>query len=137
MKKTKTKIVVLGTALTLLVAGGGAQAATSWQSYNKNVPSFNGYAYSYASKQTGLHGNEEINVDHKSTGGSYVVDVRAERDKGVSRNTSWKRNVGDNVSWTWYRNIVQSGSASYYRLAFSNDVSTPVSVNVKGSFKSN
>ena len=130
----KTKALVLGSALALLATGGVVQAGSSYEAYNKNVGEFNGSAYTHYQQQTGLNGTENITFNNENTGGDYTVDIRGQRNSGYSPNTNWVQNVGDNEWWDITRNIRQDADSSY-RLQISNDLSTPVKVNVYGKFK--
>jgi hypothetical protein len=133
----KTKGLILGSTLALLVAGGVAQASSSWKSYNLNVGSFNGSAYTAYSPMSGyLTTAETINVHSFTVGGDYTVDIRGQRSGGVEPNTSWIRSVGDSDNYTITRSYLNSGDFGY-RLQISNDLTTPVKVNVTGEFRTN
>ncbi|WML42056.1 hypothetical protein RCG19_10755 [Neobacillus sp. OS1-2] len=133
MKKVKS--LVLGSALALLVTGGVVQAGENWVGYNKDVGAFNGSAYTGYVGMTGyLTTGERIAFVSSNVGGDYTVDIRAQRSGGIDPNTSWIRNVGDNVKGSWER-VYLNQEGEGYRLQFSNDLSTPVKVNVTGTFK--
>lgn len=132
MKKTKS--IVLGSALTLLLTGGVVQAGPYYEGYNEDVGAFNGSAYTHYQQMTGTNGHEKITFYNEQTGGDYTVDIRGQRDSGSWKNTGWVQNVGDDEWWDINTNIIQTSDSSY-RLQFSNDLSTPVKVNVKGKFK--
>lgn len=130
----KSNIIFLGIVFLLLVTGGFVQAGQNYDSYNKDVGAYNGSAWSIYQRDSGL-GTEKITVQHKTTSGDYTVDIRAQRNNGSNRNTAWARNIGDDRFITFDRgNILQSVN-SYHRLEFSNKLTTPVKVNVVGSFK--
>jgi hypothetical protein len=131
----KVKGLVLGSALALLVTGGVVQAGEQWVGYNENVGAFNGSAYSAYSGMTGyLSFTEKISFSSYNVGGDYTVDVRAQRSGGVDPYSNWVRQVGDDEGYTINRQfLAEEGDG--YRLQFSNDLSTPVKVNVTGSFK--
>lgn len=132
MKKTKT--LVLGSALALLVTGGVVQAGSSWEDYNVNVGAFNGSAYTHYQKTIASTLTETVSFSTEKVGGDYTVDIRYQRDSGNYRSTKWVQNVGDNETWTIYSDIlVDKGDG--YRLQISNDLTTPVKVNVYGDFK--
>nr|WP_259547128.1 hypothetical protein [Heyndrickxia oleronia] len=135
MKKIKT--LVIGSAFGLLLTGGLAQASTTYQNYSLTVGAFNGSAYTSYQKLTGYATVEEtINFHSDSVGGDYTVDVRGQRNSGKDPNTKWIRNVGDNESHTITTGVLAESSSSY-RLQFSNDLTTPVKVAVKGKFRTN
>lgn len=127
----KTKPLVLGSVLALLITGGVAQAKA--KHYNEDVGAFNGSAYTGYLKQSGLNGTEEIDIFSTKVGGNYTVDMRAQRDSGADRYSKWVRDMGDNESASIKRNYIQSSDAAY-RLQISNDLSTPVKVNCYGDF---
>lgn len=130
----KTKPIVLVSALALLLTGGVVQAGHNYEDYKEDVGAFNGSAFTDYQKQTGLNGTEEISVDNDNVGGNYTVDIRAQRNNGVNRESNWMQDVGDNMSFTITRNYIQESDSSY-RLQISNDLSTPVKVEVYGMFK--
>ena len=120
-------------AFGLLITGGVAEASTTYDSYSKKVPAFNGSAYTGYQGMTGYDTKSEtIDIISKSVGGDYTVDIRAQRDSGEK--TPWQRNVGDDTSWTFYTNYLNDSDHSY-RLQLSNDLSTPVKVLATGSFR--
>lgn len=131
----KIKALVLGSAFGLLITGGIAQAKTSWQNYSEIVGAFNGSAYTdYQDVEDFTRVEAKIDIHSDSVGGDYTIDVRGQSNHGY--NTSWVRNVGDNKYYTIYTgHLVQPGLA--YRLQFSNDLTTPVKVAVKGQWKTN
>lgn len=123
------KFAVLGLALGLLAVGGAAEAGTSYSGYNTTVGKFNGSGYTaYQTKTTsGAYGN----LNSTTVGGSYTVDARMQSSTGTG---AWVRSVGDNDSRT-LPNSVSSGRSA--RAEFSNDATTPVDVQVSGSWRSN
>ncbi|MBW0934215.1 hypothetical protein [Priestia megaterium] len=131
----KGKALVLASAFGLLITGGVAQASTTFKSYSKSVPRVNGSAYTGYQKMTGYDTVlETIDVDSKSVGGDYTIDIRGQRDGGKDPNTPWIRNAGDNESYTIKTNVVNSNKYSY-RLQLSNKLATPVAVLATGSFR--
>lgn len=129
MKKNK-KFAVLGLAIGLIAFGGAAQAGTTYSSYSTTVGSYNGSGYtSYQTKATsGAYGNLSSSV----VGGSYTVDARMTSPSGGTG--SWVQSVGDNDSRSLPNSIAKGSSA---RVQFSNDLTTPVNVQVSGSWRSN
>lgn len=131
----KVKGLVLGSALALLVTGGVVQAGEKWVGYNTDVGPFNGSGYTSYSEMTGyLMFSETISVINDSVESDYVVDIRGQRNGGNYRNTDWVRNVGDKQSFEISRKILAE-AGDKYRLQISNDLTTPTTVTVKGSFK--
>ncbi|WP_026105185.1 hypothetical protein [Halalkalibacterium ligniniphilum] len=125
----KNKLAVLGLAVGLLAFGGAVQAGTSYSYYNTTVGKFNGSGYTgYQTKaSSGTYGH----LDSRSVGGSYVVDARMQASSGTG---SWVRNVTDN-DFRSLPNSVPAGTSA--RVQFSNDLDTPVDVQVTGYWRSN
>lgn len=125
----KNKLAVLGMAVGLLAFGGAVQAGTSYSGYNTTVGKFNrsGYTGYQTKAESGKYGH----LKSKSVGSSYVVDARMTASSGTG---SWVRNVSDNDSRN-LPNSVSKGKST--RVQFSNDLDTPVNVQVTGSWKSN
>ena len=129
MKKKKNRLAVLGLTVGLLAFGGAVQACTSYSGYNTTVGAFNGSGYTgYQTKaNSGAYGN----LSSGTVGGSYTVDARMQASSGTG---SWVRSVTDND----FRNLPNSvPSVTSARVQFSNDVTTPVNVQVSGSWRSN
>lgn len=129
--KFKFKSLLLGVAICS-IGSSMVYAGTSYSSYNTTVGRFNGSGYTgYQTKTTsGANGN----LRSKSVGGSYVVDARMIESNGTA--ASWRRNITDN------KNYALDGHYSHkkgdrVRVQFSNDLTTPVNVQVTGSWKSN
>lgn len=125
----KKKLVLMGLSVGLVAFGGAVQAGTSWSEYNTTVPRLNGSGYTgYQTKaSSGTYG--ELNSD--VVGGSYTVDARMQATSGTG---SWVRSITDND----YRNLpnsVPKGLSA--RVEFSNDITTPVNVQVSGKWRSN
>ncbi|RFA32138.1 hypothetical protein CAI16_18980 [Virgibacillus dokdonensis] len=129
LKLKKKKLAVLGLAVGLLAIGGTAQAGTSYSSYNTTVGKFNGNGYTgYQTKSSsGTYGDLRSNT----VGGNYVVDARMQASSGTG---SWVRNVTDNDTRSLPNSVARGSSA---RVQFSNDLTTPVNVQVTGSWRSN
>jgi hypothetical protein len=109
--------------------GGAVQAGTSWSSYNTTVGKFNGSGYTgYQTKaSSGTYGELNSSV----VGGSYTVDARMQASSGTG---SWVRSVTDS-DYRKLPNSVPSGLSA--RVEFSNDITTPVDVQVSGTWRSN
>lgn len=130
MKKNIFKGVTVASLATMLFAAT-AFAGTTSTSYNTTVGKFNGSGYSdYQTKTTGGANGW---IDSTQVGGDYVVDVRMNSSAG---NGSWLRNLDDGTSAALPGSSKQTAGSSI-RLKFSNDLTTPVNVQVKGSWKSN
>lgn len=126
---------VIGTiALTLAICasmGITAFAGNTFSSYNTTVGRFNGNGYTgYQKKATdGANGYLKSNT----VGGDYTVDVRMKCSAG---NGSWKRNITDKRNYSLASHYKQTKGKKVC-LQFSNDLTTPVAVQVSGSWKSN
>ncbi|WP_312475265.1 hypothetical protein [Neobacillus sp.] len=125
----KKKLAILGLTVVLLTTAGIAQAGS--YAFNLNVGAFNGSAYtSWENDPT--NNDLFVRVNMSNVGGGYTVDVRdnmMSHNTGYITSTAWVRSVGSNTAWHW------SGSrnGSYQdRIQFSNDLLTPVKVNVYG-----
>lgn len=131
MKKVKKKkIFIMGLTTFLLFTGGIAQAAPSYQNYNEIVGKFNGSAYTdYQTMKYG--GQETIEIYSDSVGSDYTVDIRAIRD---GYNSSWIRGVGDNQGYT-IQTVYLLDSGTQHQLQFSNNIFTPVDVQVTGKWR--
>ncbi len=108
---------------------GFAEAGTTYTSYNTTVGKFNGSGYTgYQTKaSSGTYGN----LRSTSVGGKYTVDARMQASSGTG---SWVRSVNSNQ----VRNLPNSvARGSKARVQFSNDLTTPVNVQVTGSWRSN
>ncbi|MBS2771894.1 hypothetical protein PNH38_14410 [Anoxybacillus rupiensis] len=125
----KKKITILGLAIGLIAFGGAVQAGTSWSEYNTTVGKFNGSGYTgYQTKAySGTYGELNSSV----VGGSYTVDARMQASSGTG---SWVRSVTDS-DYRTLPNSVPSGIEC--RVQFSNDLTTPVDVQVSGKWRSN
>lgn len=129
MKKVIKSIAV--SAMAVMMFGTMAYAGTSYSKYNTTVGKFNGSGYSgYQTKSiSGANGY----ISSSTVGGSYVVDARMNSSSG---NGSWLRNVNDGTKAELPGNSNQKKGSSV-RVKFSNDITTPVNVQVVGSWKSN
>ncbi|MEW5323794.1 hypothetical protein V2J23_17245 [Geobacillus thermoleovorans] len=125
----KKKLVVLSLSVGLVAFGGAVQAGSSWSNYNTTVGKFNGSGYTgYQTKaSSGTYGELNSSV----VGGSYTVDARMRASSGTG---SWVRSVTDN-DYRTLPNSVPSGLSA--RVEFSNDITTPVDVQVSGTWRSN
>lgn len=125
----KKKLVVLSLSVGLMAFGGAVQAGTSWSNYNTTVGKFNGSGYTgYQTKaSSGTYGELNSSV----VGGSYTVDARMQASSGTG---SWVRSVTDN-DYRTLPNSIPSGLSA--RVEFSNDITTPVDVQVSGTWRSN
>lgn len=128
-KKHKRGILTLGMFVSMFTTS--VMAGTAMSSYNTTVGKFNGSGYSdYQVKAvSGANGW----IESEKVGGSYTVDVRMNSSAG---NGKWFRNLGDGLTGELPGNSAQV-SGSNVRLRFSNDITTPVNVQVIGNWKSN
>jgi hypothetical protein len=108
-----------------------AWAGTSTTSYNTTVGKYNGSGYS--SYQTKSISGANGWIYSEQVGGKYVVDVRMNSTAG---NAPWLRNVTDGTSSS-LPGVYKQNAGDSIRLKFSNDVNTPVNVQVIGTWKSN
>ncbi|WML27387.1 hypothetical protein [Neobacillus sp. OS1-33] len=76
-------------------------------------------------------------VNMSNVGGDYTVDVRDNMKKtatGATSNTGWVQSVGDEEAFRW----TGARTGAYQdRIQFSNDLTTPVMVNVYGIWENN
>jgi len=129
MKKPICALAVTASAICLL--GLTAHAGNNFSGYNTTVGKMNGNGYSgYQTKSTGGANGYIIST---SVGGNYVVDARMNCNKG---NAPWKRNITDGTSGSLPGYYKQTAGESI-RIQFSNDITTPVDVQVVGKWKSN
>ena len=129
MKKT-IKIAAVVIVIAALF-GGAVYAGTSYDRYNTTVGRFNGAGYSQY--QTKAVGGANGFISSASVGGSYTVDARMNSSKG---NGAWLRSVNDGTKAGLPGNAKQTAGTSV-RVQFSNDLLTPVNVQVEGYWKSN
>ena len=128
MKKTMiAKTLAVGGLIAL--GSGVAYAGPIWASYDTTVGKFNGSGYT--SYQTKTYDSAAGGVSSRTAGGSYTVDVRMNSADG---NGSWARALNDNDSRN-LSNSIHKGNST--RLQFSNNLNTPVNVQVTGSWRSN
>jgi len=127
MISKKLKIGVLGAML--LVSGGViAQAGGTYKDYSTTVGKLNGSGYS--EYQTKAVAGQKADLDHTSNGG-YNVDVRTQSSGSTG---TWAKNVkaGDSRQLS---NSHNKGTST--RLQFSNDITTRVSTQARGEWRSN
>lgn len=122
---------------TLLVAGavlvggaGAAYAGTVNSNFSTTVAKANGSGYT--SYQTQAKNGAAGDLWTGTVGGDYKVDARLNGTRG---NGTWDKNLGD----SYYVSLV--GNPNYkgdsVRIQFSNDLTTPVAVQVTGTWRSN
>ena len=129
MKKVIKSVLTMGIALIMF--GTAAFAGASYSGYNTIVGKFNGCGYSgYQTKATGGANGYIMST---MVGGDYEVDVRMTSSSGSG---SWLRNVTDGT-WGELQGSSYQTSGTSVRAQFSNDISTPVDVQVTGQWKSN
>lgn len=140
MERTKTMFKVnkkmFATAMVMLVFVGtmslSAFAGTSFTSYNTVVGKVNGNGYS--ANQTKSTSGANGRIISTSVGGNYLVDVRMQKSDGTASG-DWYNNLTDNMD-TGYNvdGDVGQTAGSNVRLHFSNKLTTPVDVQVIGSW---
>ena len=108
-----------------------AYAGTSYSYYRTTVGKFNGNGYT--SYQTKSIGGANGNIKSTKVGGGYSVDARMNSSVG---NGEWARDIKTGTKTYLPGNSNQLKGTSV-RLQFSNDVTTPVDVQVSGSWQSN
>ncbi|MDR2043899.1 MAG: hypothetical protein LBQ15_05940 [Clostridium sp.] len=129
LKKVTATILGIG----IVSMGAAALAGTSYEPYDTTVAAFNGNGYTGYQKKatTGANGA----LSSTSVGGTYVVDARMQ-DATSGVHGPWVRDVNDSTSYVLYSDAQHSATDSM-RVQFSNDLTTPVSVQVTGNWKSN
>jgi hypothetical protein len=128
----KKKLLGLTLAGAILTAGSLQVAASTViprniDDYSTTVGRFNGDGYTDGLKK--INTNQNAICNSSSVGGDYNVDVRIERTDG-SEPSGWER-IGDNDRQSIPNSI---GADLYTRLHFSNDATTPVNVQVSGTW---
>lgn len=127
----KIRWSIFGILATTMI-GTSAFAGTNFTSYNTTVRKFAGSGYTgYQVKaETGKNGA----LSSTSVGGDYVVSARMVNALGVTG--AWTNSIGDNQSVTLYSSE-RHVKAQQIRVEFSNKLTTPVDVQVTGTWKSN
>jgi hypothetical protein len=131
MIKIRSKILAACAMAAVLMGGAGAAwAGTSWATFNTTVGKFNGSGYT--GNQTKTTGGAYVQLKNLAVGGSYVVDARAQQQNG-SNSGAWANNLGDGATAN-LSNSINAGVST--RVQFSNELLTPVDVQVQGSWRS-
>lgn len=125
----RSLLTAAGAALIGAAGIGIAMAGTTNVAYNTTVGASNGSGFT--AYQTQATSGASGQLHSTSVGSSYVVDARMD---GPS-DSDWIRNVTDNDSRVLTGNDNNSGDR--VRLQLNNDASTPVSVQVSGSWRTN
>ena len=126
---TKAAIV---TGAVLMLFGGAVSAGTSMVDYSTTVGRFNGSGYT--SYQTKTYSSDKGFLYSNAVGGSYTVDARMVSISGDK--AKWVRDVDDNSYYSLPKHTNMNSGKSV-RVEFSNDLTTPVRVQVEGQWKSN
>lgn len=131
--RMKKRILKIGAVVGIsgMLFRTAAFAGASMETYGTVVGRFNGAgATPY---QTKTYSERDGYINSVKVGGKYEVDVRMENS---SAKGAWLRDVTDGT-----RKYVQAHSKHIkgcsVRLYFSNDITTPVTVYVEGTWKSN
>mgnify|MGYP004453715603 CR=1 FL=1 len=129
MKKILKGSIITG--LIMVMFSTVAFAGTTYSYYNTTVGKFNGSGYSgYQTKVTsGANGL----LKSSTVGGNYTVDARMSSTAG---NGAWLRNVDDGTV-AYLDSPVSQVNGCSVRCQFSNDITTPVDVQVTGYWKCN
>lgn len=130
----KSKTLLFGLTFALLTAGGTAQAARTLQSYNEDVGAFNGSAYTDTQRMYEEFGGTKAKVNSQKVSGDYTVDVRIVTTEPARRYSAWKQNLGDTDTRT-FTSDYHASSDIVQKVQFSNDITTPKTVNVTGTWK--
>jgi hypothetical protein len=123
----------LVTGAVVMLFGVSAYAGTSMEKYSTTVGKFNGSGY--ASFQTKTYASDNGLLYSNAVGGKYTVDARMISSGGGKGR--WIRDVDDNTHYSIPTNKDSIGKGDNVRLQFSNDLLTPVCVQVEGKWKSN
>lgn len=123
----KVPMHVLGLLFLFVMAG---QAYASTVSYFVTVPKFGGSAYSGI--DTKVFACSDIHVYMSQVGGNYSVRVTPQ--DGNFSNASVTQTMGDNQSLSFKEDRLFCGVGAQRRLKFNTTFSTPVNVQVSGSF---
>lgn len=128
MNKTRVAAVAV-MALAILGAGvSTAHADYGTQGYNTTVGRVNGNGYSGSERKSFTDDSGKI---YSSTvGGNYRVDARMISQSGTWLGSGWARI--DDGTQAPLTNWLTAGT--WVRIQFSNDVTTPVNVQVTGSW---
>lgn len=128
----KMKLSLLAVPVCIATMAVTALAGNSFTSYNTTVGRLNGSGYSgtQTKETSGANGR----IKSTSVGGNYTVDVRMQKSDGTA-NGAWYRALNDNMDtgYTIAGNTNQMHGNSV-RLQFSNDLTTPVNVQVIGEW---
>lgn len=118
--------VLLG---AILIGGAGlAHATTSYSNYDTTVARFDGDGYTGGQRKvvSGFNGT----IKSRVVGGPYQVDAQMQRTDG-SQGGPWVRLDDGTVAHP--QNSIPAGTTA--RIRFSNDLLTPVNVQVSGQFR--
>jgi hypothetical protein len=123
-----TSLAVAGAVL--LGGAGAAHAGTSYSNFSTTVAKTNGSGYT--SYQTQAKNGAAADLETGTVGGNYEVDARV---NGTQGNGTWSRNIGDSYRVSLVGN--PNHATESVRIQFSNDLTTPVAVQVTGRWRSN
>lgn len=128
----KSSLLALVVSVILIASSISVIADNTYVGYSTTVGSFNGSGYTgydHVKSTTGAAGK----VDSYTVGGDYVVDVRMLDSDGNPGN--WLRDLNDGEERDIDGDSLHAVDDSM-RLQFSNDINTPVNVQVEGQWKS-
>lgn len=129
-KRVKSALAALMVAATLLTGAGVAHAGNSFTGYSTSVGAFNGSGYTGG--QTKATTNRAGALRSVAVGGRYTVDARMQRTNG-DNSGPWVRKVNSGQTRGLPNKLPAQSRA---RVHFSNNWSTPVRVQVEGSWRS-
>lgn len=132
MKKKLKRIIAIVICISAII-GAPVLAGTYYTAYNTTVARVNGSGYT--GYQTKANSGENGYLKSTLVGGKYTVDARMQ-DSTSRVHGPWVRKVTDNKEYVLYSNANHK-KGNDMRVQFSNDLTTLVSVQVTGSWRSN
>lgn len=129
---SKKKIIAGILSASLLIAGSVCYAG-SWTPYNTTVGAFNGQGFT-GSSTANESKDHTAWLDSSTVGGNYTVDARLQGYSGSSYKAPgpWIQKVTDDKLYLY--NYALGFKFKKGRFQFSNDLTTPVKVQVSGEF---
>lgn len=129
----KTKKIVSVLFATGLVLFSSFSYAALWKQYDTTVGAFNGKGYTGAATHS-TSKDHTAWLDSFTVGGNYTVDARLQGYNGSSYSTSgaWLQKVNDDKLYKYLHPV--GFKFKQGRFQFSNNLTTPVNVQVTGEF---
>ena len=130
-KRVSRKLIgILG--VCLIASSISVFAGESYAGYSTSVGKFNGDGYTaYQTKTVPFRAGD---INSKSVGGGYKVDARL---TGSGYSGSWTRNIVSGKQYIVGAVADKHIVGSRVRVHFSNNITTPVNVQVSGTWRSN